>query len=550
MNTLGSLIAELLKERGIDLLFGIPGVHTIELYRGLHSSGLRHITPRHEQGAGFMADGYARATGRVAACLVITGPGVTNIATAVAQAYSDSVPMLIISSVNRQDELGLGEGRLHELPDQQALMHAVCAESHHLARIEELPTVLDLAMQVFSTGRPRPVHVQIPIDLLEQPLPAGWRPPAPRVRQPAPVVPEGIREAAGRLQRAKKPLMILGGGARDAARVLPALLQKLPIPVVLTIAGKGLLPPDHPCLIGSCLPTEPVQQALREADLLLAVGTELSETDSLRFAETLRLGGDLIRIDLDPQQFHRRPVTDLAIHASAAAALEALMEHLSVPAVWLRKSHLETCARLRDAAFRSIPRSSLLHGKLLEYIDAVLPDAVLVGDSTQPIYGANLSFNARTGRSYFNSTTGYGTLGYALPAAIGASLGRPDAQPVCIIGDGGLQFSLPELMVARELRIPLIVVIWKNDGYEEIRRAMLEKQVVPVGVKVASPDLADLAAAYGCSYRNILNRSDLEAELVAAGQRDLPSLLEMNEAVTLDWLAQEADSEQGQPCSQ
>src|SRR6516165_2435808 len=166
MKTVGMYLAELLAAYGVEVIFGIPGVHTVELYRGLPNTPIRHITPRHEQGAGFMADGYARVTGKPGVCFIITGPGMTNILTAMAQAYGDSVPMLVISSVNRTEQLGMGGGRLHELRSQRNLTAEVTAFSHTLMRPDELPEVLSRAFTVFRSARPRPVHIEIPIDVI------------------------------------------------------------------------------------------------------------------------------------------------------------------------------------------------------------------------------------------------------------------------------------------------------------------------------------------------------------------------------------------------
>jgi acetolactate synthase-1/2/3 large subunit len=162
-------LARLLDAYGIELVFGIPGVHTVELYRGMPQTRLRHITPRHEQGAGFMADGYARVTGRPAACFIITGPGMTNIATAMAQAYGDSIPMLVISAVNAFGQLGSGDGWLHELQDQRALINQVSAFSHTVTTPEELPLVVARAFAVFNSGRPRPVHIELPLNIITAP---------------------------------------------------------------------------------------------------------------------------------------------------------------------------------------------------------------------------------------------------------------------------------------------------------------------------------------------------------------------------------------------
>src|ERR1700684_1507310 len=166
MLTCGELLVQLLQELGVQMVFGIPGVHTVELYRGLPATRIRHITPRHEQGAGFMADGYARVSGKPGVCFIITGPGMTNILTAMGQAYGDSIPMLVISSVNRVEQLGMGGGRLHELPSQCRLTSGVTAFSHTLMRPDELPAVLTRAFAIFGSARPRPVHIEIPINVI------------------------------------------------------------------------------------------------------------------------------------------------------------------------------------------------------------------------------------------------------------------------------------------------------------------------------------------------------------------------------------------------
>ena len=212
MTTCGVVLTELLEANGIDHVFGIPGVHTIELYRGLAGSGIRHVTPRHEQGAGFMADGFARASGRPAACFIITGSGMTNIATAMGQAYGDSVPMVVVSGVNQSHELGLGQGRLHELSDQRAVIRNVSAFSHTLLRPAELPAVIERAFAVVRASRPRPVHIEIPIDVLGLPVNGIEILPA---ASPSPPAPDSAAIAAvtERLAEAERPALLLGGGA-------------------------------------------------------------------------------------------------------------------------------------------------------------------------------------------------------------------------------------------------------------------------------------------------------------------------------------------------
>ena len=204
MATCGEVLVKILENYGVELVFGIPGVHTVELYRGLPQTAIRHITPRHEQGAGFMADGYARVTGKPGVCFIITGPGMTNITTAMGQAMQDSVPMLVISSVNRTYQLGMGEGHLHELPNQHNLVAGVCRFSHTLLRAEDLPRVLARAFAVFESARPGPVHIEIPIDVITADGDAIDAQPWPRPSAPGPAS-GAIAEAAALLNDSRAP---------------------------------------------------------------------------------------------------------------------------------------------------------------------------------------------------------------------------------------------------------------------------------------------------------------------------------------------------------
>jgi hypothetical protein len=211
MRPFGAYVVECLAANGVEFVFGIPGVHTVELYRALPESPIRHVTPRHEQGAGFMAEGYARVTGKPGVCFVITGPGLTNIATAMAQAYGESMPMLVISTVNPVGAMGSGAGHLHELPDQRQLMRQFTAFSHTILDIAEFDTVLARAFAVFSAARPRPVHIEIPVDLLSRDSAGlGKARPVPMIAGPGPN-PIVIEQAVLACNRAASPLIVAGG---------------------------------------------------------------------------------------------------------------------------------------------------------------------------------------------------------------------------------------------------------------------------------------------------------------------------------------------------
>ena len=540
MATCGEVLVNLLESYGVDQVFGIPGVHTVELYRGLARSNIRHVTPRHEQGAGFMADGYARTSGKPGVCFIITGPGMTNITTAMGQAYADSIPMLVISSVQSRSQLGGGRGKLHELPNQSALVAGVAAFSHTLMSAAQLPGVLARAFALFQAGRPRPVHIEIPLDVLVENADALLGTSPVSVAR-AGAAPSAVKQMSQRLAAAKRPLILAGGGAIAAAAALTRLAETLGAPVALTINAKGLLPAAHPLLIGSTQTLLATRALVAEADVVLAIGTELAETDyDVTFAGGFEIPGTLLRIDIDPDQTVRNYPPELALVADAQIAAEALLAELQRLPLAPRHSAwgAQRVARLWadltpawDAATRAQTR--FLHTVLEE-----LPNAVLVGDSTQPVYSGNLTLNLDHPRRWFNASTGYGTLGYALPAAIGAWLGRGDGQPVvCLIGDGGLQFTLPELASAVEARTPIIVLLWNNQGYEEIKKYMLNRAIEPVGVDIYTPDFIGVATALGCAAERIQDVDSLRVALRAAADRQGPTLIEIDQQRWMQELA-------------
>ncbi len=321
----GEALVRLLEDYGVEIVFGVPGAHTLELYRGLVASPIRHVLVRHEQGAGFMADGYARATGRPGVCFLITGPGVTNAATPMAQAYSDSVPMLVISSVNQVETLGKGWGELHELGDQRAVTAPFTALSATVRAPAEIPGLIARAFEIFDSERPRPVHIEIPIDLFPQPVAESWTAEA-RAEKPAPNAAK-IAAAVALLAEAERPLLYLGGGAKAAAAPLRDIAEKLAAPVVTTAAGIGVFPVRHSLSLGPSLPSEAVRARITGADVVLAVGTELSVNDT--WGGRPEFGGRLIRIDIDPAQLSDRYPAAVGIRGDAALSAEALAAGLT-----------------------------------------------------------------------------------------------------------------------------------------------------------------------------------------------------------------------------
>ena len=266
--TVGRYLVETLAANGIDTVFGIPGVHNIELYRGLELARVRHVLVRHEQNAVFAADGYARASGQPAAAFVISGPGVTNALTALAQAWSDSVPVLLVASAPLRASLGRGWGVLHELPDQRALVAGVTAFAASARSDTELSAQLRAAFAALRSARARPAYLDIPLDLLGEPT--TLRPEVFAAAAPVPAPPAEALAAAQRLlAEARRPLFIAGGGARAAGAALRQLVESLDTYLVTTVAGKGVVAESHPANLGVSLPYAPTQELAAAADVVV-----------------------------------------------------------------------------------------------------------------------------------------------------------------------------------------------------------------------------------------------------------------------------------------
>jgi len=523
--TCGERLVELLEGYGVDTVFGIPGNHTVELYRGLGSSSIRHVSPRHEQGAGFMADGYARAGGKPGVCFVISGPGLTNAMTPMMQALADSIPMLLISAVAARHQLGMGEGHLHELPNQSALVSQCSRFSHTLMRADELPRVLARAFAVFDSERPGPVHIEIPLDIItadaSHVVPQCW----PRCLPPAANL-LAIDAARDLLAAAQRPLIVVGGGAVNAGAELLALAEQLNAPVVNTVNAKGLLSPSHPLAVGGSPSLPAVRELFDRSDVVLAVGTEFGETDyDMLFVGDICMQATLIRIDIDAQQLCRNVRPDVAICGDAKQSLAALGGALPEGTV------KEVPVRV-SAAREAIRAEAHYHDEFqafFESLQSALPELILVGDSTLPTYYAVWQYEPAQARRYFHSATGGGTLGYAIPAALGAKLAKPEAPVVALIGDGSAQFTLTELAAGVAAQLPVVIIVWNNSGYSEIKKGMVASGIEPVGVDIPPPDFIALARAMGCEAEKPTDLQMLGQALQVAVGRAVPTLIELDQ---------------------
>ncbi len=500
---LGAQISHMLKDRGVDVIFGIPGVHNQEMYRGIEEAGITHVLARHEQGAGFMADGYARATGKPGVAYVITGPGLCNIMTPMGQAYSDSVPMLVISSC--LDETAAKRGQLHQMKDQEGAARTVCDWSETARTAEAAYGLIDRAMDELNFSMKRPKHLQIPIALLEDRTEDTWsRSPyetpcalPPEINTPLDVV--------DLLLEAKRPLFIFGGGARHenyrSGQPLPEmiehLLRKTGAAAFTTYAGRGVVPSNYDLLFGASLARPSSKEVIASADLVIAIGTTLSEVDLWR--DHLGHKARLLRIDIDDEILATNLSQQSTIRSDAGIFISCLLGAMATDSpsdtLWIADDVRERCLGWRAEIDAERPGIIPVADALKKALPA---DTMIYSDMTQFAYAAKEVYPmGRPG--HWHHPYGFGTLGYALPAAIGGKIGVGDQPVIAILGDYGFQYTVQELAVAVELELALPIIIWDNGKLGEIEDSMVRAQIAPNAVVQRNPDFCKLAEAYGAA---------------------------------------------------
>ena len=509
----GEALVGLLEAYDVDTIFGIPGVHNVEMYRALPRSKIKHILVRHEQGAGFMADGYARATGKPGVCFTITGPGLLNILTPLGQAWSDSSNVLVISSALDIKDAAQGRGRLHEMLDQRGAAATVTIFAMRAYTPRDVRDCIARAFANFASARPRPAYLEIPLDLLKEPAGEGWTPRIlPQVASPSAA---GITAAANKLSAAKRPVIILGGGALHAGAAASAIAEKLKAPILTTTAGKGAVRADHPLCVGYRLARPEAQDLLANSDAVLCAGSELSETDF--WSSGLLIANNLIRIDIDPASLARPHQAEIAILGDAKEALAAI-------AAQVKERGGKSSAAIGTGEPDAL-RAMLT--KVLAVIREALPEeTVITSDMTQIAYAANEIFPVQRPRTWLHPV-GFGTLGFALPAGIGAKFGVGQTPVAVMIGDYGIQYTINELGTAAEHQLPLVILMWNNERLGAIHDDMVSKGIQPNAVTLKNPDFQMLAKAYHCHAEKPASLKALGQAIKTALAADGPTLIEM-----------------------
>jgi acetolactate synthase-1/2/3 large subunit len=530
----GEWVVAALAAEGVRHVFGIPGVHNLGIYDVLlRQDRITHILARHEQGAGFMADGYARASGRPGVVVVTTGPGATNALTPLVEAHASSQPVLLVMSDVPKALVGRDMGALHEVPNQIECFRPVSRWADALQQGAEIPGAVQGAFHLFRTGRPGPVSLSIPTDLLTAPVTARLTPAGEGRRPPCDV--GLVEEAARYLARARRPLLVAGGGviAADATAELAALARRLGAPVITSVMGRGAIPETDPSWLG-VLPNQlATKDALESADVILAVGCRLTHrsTRGLLLDLALRPDQSLVQIDLDPRAIGRIHVPALGIVGDARDGLAGILA--AVPAA-ASTAEWDWTALARARAARSPRYTAVIDGLLRALREALPADGIVVADQTGLNYWMEWHLPVLAPRTFLYPI-GSATLGYGVPAAIGAKIAHPDRPVVAVVGDGGLLFTAQELATAAKYRLPIVFVVMNDQDYGAIRYLQARLFGRTGEHALGGPDVLALARAFGLEAYQALDAGGLRSALDKALSQSGPVLVEVPLAVDPPW---------------
>jgi len=505
----GDALARQLAREGIRHIFGVPGVQLDYAVDGLarlpEAERISYWNTRHEQATSYMADGYSRSTGRIGVCMVVPGPGLLNALAGVSTAYACSSRVLCLAGQIPSNAIGLGLGLLHEIPDQSRILATLTKWSARAESPQQVPQLVHEAVRQLRSGRPRPVGLEVPPDVLQATAEVSLLDP---VQHDEPLQPDAalIKRAAELLSSAERPLIYAGGGAvaGNASQPLRALAELLECPVVMSPNGRGALDDRHPL----ALTWLAGRAALAEADLVLGVGSRfLNGQDQL----TLAPGARCILLNAEPNDLGGPRHPEVAILGDAALGLTGMRDELARTVTgrqpWLDLDHVRHWAE--DLQSQVEPQYSWVRS-----LRASLPeDGVLVNEFTQVGYLSQAAFPVYHPRSYISP--GYqGTLGYGFPTALGARVANPDKAVLSISGDGGFGWGLSELSTARKFGIGLVTVVFNDQAYGNVRRAQAEQFGGRIlGSELLNPDFVELAESFGVRGARATTPGELEGLL-------------------------------------
>ena len=521
----GQALVRQLKLEGLDTLFGLPGIQLDWAFDALweEREHFRVYYTRHEQACAYMADGYARATGRIGLCMVVPGPGLLNASAALSTAYACSSPVLCVTGQIHSDQIGKGRGLLHEINDQMGMIASVTKWQGLALTPQEIPGVVHRAVKELTTGRARPVEIEIPPNILEASVEVQLIEPDTRTR-PAPD-PDRIDEAARLLGAAKSPLIFSGGGviSGGAWAELQHVAEMLEAPVVMTSNGKGALSVRHHLGV----PARAARELAPDADALLVVGTRFVQGLMQRDVPSwLKDGLPIMQMDIDAEEIGRNVSPAVGIVSDARLGLGALaraLEKHNIARPSRREEMVDLKRYLEEDAARNQPQADFAMA-----IRAELPeDGIYVQESTQVGYWSSQGFPVYEPRTYF--TSGYqGTLGFGFATALGVQAGRPDRKVVSVNGDGGFFYNVQELSTMVQQKIPLTAIVFNDNAYGNVKRIQETRfGGHTIATELHNPDMLKLAEAYGVEGRRARSPADLRRTLNEVMKRNEPVLIEV-----------------------
>jgi acetolactate synthase-1/2/3 large subunit len=522
----GELVVKTLADAGVDVVFGVISIHNIPIYDAMQRlGGIRPVQVRHEQAALLMADGYARATGRLGVALTSTGPGAGNAMGAMIEAYTAGSPILHITGQIETRHLGKEKGFIHEMKDQLAMLGASSKWVGHPMSTAEIPSMLSAAIRNALTGRRRPVAVEIPIDLQYFAAEA----PAPTPTDIATVAPgrTDLAAAAKLIESAQRPIIWAGGGviAADAAVELTKLAERIEAGVITSICGRGAMPEDHPLCLGPLALEQEVRELLESADLLLAVGTRFQGPNTRDWR--LKIPPTLVHIDVDPAEIGRNYSATIGLAGDAKMILTALLAAIEGGAV-----SADWGARIRQVrqAARDAVRARLgPYERIMDDLRAgVTRDAIIVKDATIPAYAwGNRILEVYEPRTSIHSTSA--AIGPGLPLALGAACGLANRQVVLIAGDGGFVLNIAELGTAAQEHLKVLMLVFNDGGYGILR--LIQDQEFAgrrTAVDIKEPDFVKLSEAYGIPGERVDKAEAFAPALSRALAAGGPALIEID----------------------
>ena len=488
--TTARAIVRSLVANGVDTVFGLPGIQLDALFNALHDerNRIRVIHPRHEQAAAYMALGYAQASAKVGAYIVVPGPGILNTTAALATAYGTCAPVLAITGQLPSHAIGQGYGLLHEIPDQLAILRGLTKWAERIDHPTQAAELMHGAFHLLRSAVPRPVAIESPMDVLGLEADVDGIESAPGAPPTAPDS-SAVEDAAQLLGTAEHPVIVAGGGAVHAGDALREVAEALQAPVIAHRMGRGILDDRHPLSV-----TQPAGAELwKQADAVLAVGTRLEHYRTAWGAAGLAT----VRVDVDPTQMHRLGRPDVAVLADAKLALEALAGAIG-RRVENRPSRADEIAAIKAVARREMQAKAGAQIGFLDALRAALPeDGIFVDEMTQMGYVAQSAFPVHAPRTFISS--GYqGTLGAGFPTALGVQVACPDRAVLSINGDGGFMFNAQELSTAVQQGLGVVAVVFEDGAYGNVRRMQEERYGGRViASELHNPDFVRLAESFG-----------------------------------------------------